>query len=388
MVTKKKIAYIGIKGIPSKAGADRVVEALVQNLDKSRFDPVVYCSNKMVPKGTSIPGLRLILIPTVRGKYLHALLLFTLSAFHALFFGGYDLVHTHNIEVSFILPLLKLRYTILSTSHGAPQGLGKWGPFAQRLIRLTEKFFVMFPDANTCVSQWLQEYYQKKYNKQVRYIPNGVESLSHYSGLDGPPETLRSLGISPGSYLLFGAGRMVPSKGCHLLLEAFKKIDTPLSLLVVGDLSQVPAYSEELKNIADNRVHFIPFVSSKEELYRLIRSSVFFVFPSRFEAMSVMLLEVAMLGTPLISSDIPANVTILPERALYFRSEDAQDLERKIRWALANPQQMKAIAERAQQWVSEKYDWGPIVKEYEMLYTQLVEKKKRSPGDGQANKGR
>jgi hypothetical protein len=40
---QKKIAFLGIKGLPSKAGADRVVESLVNNLAKF-YNISVYCS--------------------------------------------------------------------------------------------------------------------------------------------------------------------------------------------------------------------------------------------------------------------------------------------------------------------------------------------------------
>jgi len=45
--------------------------------------------------------------------------------------------------------------------------------------------------------------------------------------------------------------------------------------------------------------------------------------------MSMMLLEVASLGTLLVSSDILEKTTVLPQHALFFKSDDPDVLRRK-----------------------------------------------------------
>jgi len=55
----------------------------------------------------------------------------------------------------------------------------------------------------------------------------------------------------------------------------------------------------------------------------------FFVFPSTVGGMSMMLLEVASLGTLLVSSDILEKTTVLPQHALFFKSDDPDVLRRK-----------------------------------------------------------
>ena len=104
-----KIAYIGAKGLPSKSGTERVVEAIVKRL-AGKHDITVYCDWKYTPKGTKIPGVTLIRLPTIQGKYTEATLLFLLSAFHAMVFKHFDLIHVNGVDACFTLPLLRLRY--------------------------------------------------------------------------------------------------------------------------------------------------------------------------------------------------------------------------------------------------------------------------------------
>jgi len=143
---------------------------------------------------------------------------------------------------------------------------------------------------------------------------------------------------------------------------------TGLRLVVIGDSQTDPEYSQEIRELADQRVHFIPFIADKAELFGILVGAKIFVFPSTVEAMSMALLEAASLAVPVICGDIPANTTVLPEHALYFRSGDAGDLCDKLKWAVNNPEEMKRMGLRAQAWVRENFSWDVIAKQYDELY--------------------
>ncbi len=88
--------------------------------------------------------------------------------------------------------------------------------------------------------------------------------------------------------------------------------------------------------------------------------------------MSTMLLEVASLGTSLVSSDIPENTTVLPQHALFFKSDDPDDLRRKLDWALHHDDEMRDLGRKAKGWVMKNYHWDSIVRKYEALYHHIV----------------
>lgn len=366
----KKIAYIGIKGLPSRAGVDRVVEAIVTRIDRGAFQPTVYCSSMEPINESLFPGVRLLKVPVLPGKHLHATSLFLFAALHALFVGDYHLVHVHNVEAGYVLPLLRLRYKVISTSHGAAQARDKWGLPAKWLIGLMELPFIYLSNCVTSVSKPLAYYYKRRYRWPVHYLPNGVTD-KHSVDLASAHMLLNQYGIVPGDFLLFAAGRIMATKGCHLVLEAFRDLSTTTRLVIVGDMSHNPSYEQELRKLANERVCFIPFVDNPAILFGLVQSARLFVFPSLVEAMSMMLLEAAMLGTPLISSDIPENTSVLPTSALCFRSGNAADLREKIIWALEHPEQMRRRARLIQEWVREKYHWDEIIKGYERLYATI-----------------
>lgn len=362
-----KIAFLGIKGLPSQAGVDRVVEAIVRQMDHTQFEPVVYCSSTIVPAGTIIPGVRLQRIRAFPGKHLHATTLFLFSALHALLWGNYNLVHLHNVEAAYVLPILRLRYKVISTSHGAAQARDKWGALAKLVISLTEYPFAFWSNYVTSVSKPLADYYQRRFRKAIHYIPNGV-NLREDADQEAAAAILAEHGVQPNSYILFAAGRIMATKGCHLLLEAFRNLKTDRHLLIVGDTSFVPAYEQKLHELANERVHFVPFIAEKATLLGLLHLAHLFVFPSTVEAMSMMLLEAASVGVPIVCSRIPENTMVLADHTLYFHSEDAKDLHQKLGWALQHPAELADLARQAQTWVTNQFGWEGIVKEYERLY--------------------
>ena len=321
-----RIAYLGSKGLPSKSGTERVVEAIVSRLS-GIHDITVYCDLRYTPKGTKVDGIHLIRIFTIKGKYVQAPSLFFLSALHALF-SRYDLIHVHGTDACFVLPILKLKYKVVSTAHGVPGRLTrlKWGKAARFLIKLMEYPFVYLSNYATSVSRLDADYLKARFKHNVIYIPNGVDDYIQFD-LKRADSKLRQVSLEPGNYLMFAAGRIDPTKGCHLVLEALNLMGNPLKLAIVGDLNQVPSYSDHLRKIADeNQVVFIPPISDRELLFGMVKHAHLFIFPSTDEGMSMMLLEAASLQTPIICSDIPENKIVMQDNVVYFHSGDAVDL--------------------------------------------------------------
>ena len=366
-----RIAHMGTKGLPSNGGAERVMEAIVRRL-AVRHEITVYCRADYTPADVRVPGVRLLRIPTLPGKHLQPMSLFVLSAFHAVFFGDYDLIHVHNVEACWVLPLLRLRYKVIATAQGSMTRLArsKWGPVARTLMGLAEYPYLFLPNCVTSVSQVDADYFEQRYGRMVVYVPNGVDEQPAAAADNS---ILHQIGAQPGQYLLFAAGRIDPTKGCHLVLQAFGQLNLDMKLLVVGDLEQVPEYGQRVRQMANDKVVFVPHISSKEQFFGIVRSCRLFIFPSIFEGMSLMLLEAASFGLPLICSDIPENRAVLGRRALYFRSGDAGDLAEKLSWATQHLDVMASYARQAEAWVKQNHSWDKIADDYEALYQQCLQ---------------
>jgi glycosyltransferase involved in cell wall biosynthesis len=291
--------------------------------------------------------------------------------------GHHDVVHLHSVETALVAPLLKVRYPVVATAHGSPRRTTrtKWGPLARVLVAMTERPFVRFPEVVTSVSAVDARYFKERYGRSVLYVPNGV---------DPPPPSTReereavcaSFGVTPGRFALFAAGRLIPTKGCDVFLDALSRIPDAPPALVVGDLQQLPQYGEHL--LAEAKmlpVLFAEPIRDRSRLMALLSSCAVFVFPSLAEGMSMMLLEAAACGVPLVCSDIPENSAMLGDRAIYFRSGDSTDLARKMDWVVEHHEEAQRIAIEAAHWVIETYAWDRIVPQYEEAYEMAVRRR-------------
>ena len=370
---QSRIAYLGIKGLPSKSGTERVIEAIISRM-VGKYDITVYCGADYTPPETQYNGIRLIRIPTLRGKHLKPISLVFFSAFHALLFGHYDLIHMNGIENCIVLPLMKLRFRIVSTSHGTPWRLKvtKWSQFDLFYMEMMEYPFLYLSDCPTTISMVDTEHFYNRYRKEVTFIPNGVDydlQIDRKAAL----RFIEEQGLTPNNFLLFIAGRIIERKGCHLLLEATNTLNLDMPIVIIGDMEQIPAYSQKLKDLARNRqVLFIPPIADKSLLFGIMDLCKVFVFPSTAEGMSMVLLEAASLGIPMVCSDIPENKIVLGENVTYFRSQDQNDLADKILWVLKNPDEAKGIAQVLKSWVKENYSWESIASQYELIYQRYI----------------
>lgn len=362
---KKHVAVMGIKGLPAKGGGERVAEAIIDAALANGYRVTLYAKKSYLKENNPPENFEIISIYDLPGKHLSAFSFGLASAFHALFRRNYDLIHLHYADFGYIVPLLRLRYKVLGTSHGAEYYRDKWGGIAKWCFRLFEIPFVRLTNVCTSVSKSLAEYYSRKYGKDVLYIPNGINPYRAHGANMSKSYSL------PSDYILFCAGRIIPSKGCDLLLEANRRMGLKVPVVVIGDMDGDIAYKKYLLELTEPNIIFLNFISSKDELFELIRNCSFFVFPSIYEAMSMILLEVASLKKGIVCSDIPENVEAIGPSAVYFASANISDLQEKLEYALSYPERMSQMAEASYSWVMQHRQWQGITKSYLEIYEGL-----------------
>ena len=77
-----------------------------------------------------------------------------------------------------------------------------------------------------------------------------------------------------------------------------------------------------------------------------------------------------------MSSDIPENKAVFSSsEVLFFRTNDASDLQVQIAYALANQEEMNEKSERAFEKLKTDYNWIAISKQYDALFKGLLPRK-------------
>ena len=237
------------------------------------------------------------------------------------------------------------------------------------MIRSAVSGSVKNVDVPTAVALSQANALTEAYGVRVRHIPNGVDTDMAVDAV-AALQVLAGLELDPGRYALFAAARVDPTKGCLDLIKAWRTMDCPTPLLVVGDLWHAPGYESDLKAAADGMaIHFLPRTEDKAVLAGLVASADVFVFPSTVEAMSMMLLEAMALGAPVLASDIIENMQVIPDGAWSFVAGDSDDLARAYReFKQESRVDVEARCEERVRLVSDRYSWDAIVVEYGSAY--------------------
>lgn len=369
-----KIAMFGQKRIPSReGGVEIVVEELACRMAKLGHQVTCYNRSGHHVSGARFDGermeqyrgVRLKTVPTLDKKGLAAV---TSSFFAAVCaaFGGAEVVHIHAEGPAFMCWLPKLfGKRVVVTVHGLDWQREKWKRgFGSRYIRLGEKMAVRFADQIIVLSRNVQRYFLETYQRETVWLPNGVTEPACAEAC----EISEAFGLGKDGYFLF-LGRLVPEKGIHYLIEAFRNVKTGKRLVIAGGTSDTDDYVQRLKALAsgDERIVFTGFVQGRmlEELYS---NAYCYVLPSDVEGMPLSLLEAMSYGNCCLVSDIPECVEVVEDRAVTFPAGDVKALENRMRMLADAPKTVAEYQKEARQFICRKYDWDDITEKTLELY--------------------
>lgn len=361
---KKRIAVIGLKGLPAFGGAGAVGELVLNELE-NHFDFTVYADSANTHlKSGKYNGYKQIVFKSIKHQGINFLLYFLKSAIHCMFTKKYDIIHVHHLAGGFIVPILRLRHkNVIVTAHGLPQRIDKWAYISWLYYPIMSILFSRFSKVITTVSNLDSKYFKKYTSKKIVYIPNGIKRMNIPDNIENDY-----------SDIFFAAGRIIATKGCHILMSSLIQIKFGGKLIIAGDINQIDSYKNKLIDLSKKLdVDFKGLIKDKQTLLNLIKNSKVFVFPSMVEAMSMMLLEVSSTKTPIIASDIPENKAIFSENeVLFFKTNDIDDLSKKITYALNNEKEMNIRAENAYNKLMGKYNINTIAMQYAQQYNDLL----------------
>ena len=368
-----RIAMLGHKRIPSREGGVEIVVAeLASRMAQQGFD--VTCFNR---RGHHVSGaafddesikeynsVKLKSVWTLDKKGLAAMTASFSAAVRAAF-GKYDVVHFHAEGPCAMMWLPKLfRKKCIATIHGLDHQRAKWGRLASWYIRTGEKCAVRFADEIIVLSENVKHYFATNYNRDTIFIPNGVRPAE----CKDADEITRQYGLRKDEYILY-LGRLVPEKGIHYLIQAYKELNSDKKLVIAGGSSDTSAYQQELKELAadDPRIIFTGFVQGRL-LDELFSNAYIYVLPSDLEGMPLSLLEAMSYGNCCLTSDIPECASVIDNYGVTFRQSDVNDLKERLQQLCDKPEQVVSYKKQAAAYICSRYNWDAVTQETLQLY--------------------
>ncbi|WP_162300549.1 glycosyltransferase family 4 protein [Anaerosacchariphilus polymeriproducens] len=365
---KMKISMIGQKGIPiASGGIEKHVEEIGLLLAQNDMDVVVYNrSGYVMRKQKNYNGIKIVTVPTLKIKGIEAVVYSFFASIHAAF-SDTDIVHYHALGPSAMCWIPKIfRKKVVVTVHGLDWQREKWGKFGKLFLKKGEKRAARYADEIIVVGKKLVQYFKEKYNRDTIFIPNGIRDMQTLENHE-----LEKWDLKDKKYILFLA-RVVPEKGCHYLLEAFKNLSQEdVVLVVAGGSGQTDAYYNNLKEkFSSDKILFIGEVSGKS-IGELYSNALLYVLPSDIEGLPISLLEAMSCGTCCLVSDIQENMDVIELSGKFgfcFKAGNSVDLKNQMEALLHDENSLREIGQKARKHVLQSYKWESVVLSLSEVY--------------------
>lgn len=214
----------------------------------------------------------------------------------------------------------------------------------------------------------------KQFPQKTRVIPYGLNK-SAYPKSD--PERMARWRERLGERFFLFVGVMRYYKGLHILIEALKDVDYPVVIVGAG-----PLESELQAQAAALGLRNIKFVGRLDDADKaaVLELSYAMVFPShlRSEAFGISLLEGAMYGKPMISSEIGTGTSFINnhgETGLVVPPSDPQAFRHAMRTLWDNPVQAATMGIKAEARYRQLFTAEEMGRQWARLYEELLAEK-------------
>lgn len=209
------------------------------------------------------------------------------------------------------------------------------------------------------------------YQNKTAVIPIGISKRNYPTP---PEERIVYWQNRFGKRFFLFVGVMRYYKGLHVLLDAIQGATFPVVIVGTGPIED--ELKRRAKELNVTNVHFLGNLSDEDKIALLLLCSSV-VFPShlRSEAFGVSLLEGAMFGKALISTEIGTGtsyINIDGKTGLVVPPSDPAALRRAMDFIWTHPEESKTMGDMAAARYKILFTGNKMVSEYEKIYEKVV----------------
>ena len=365
-----KIAITGTRGIPNRYGGfEQFAQKLSIGLAAKGHDVWVYNTKSHLYREPEYRGVRIVSKPSPEGLMgSSANYLYDFTCLRDAIHRRADII----LECGFAsaapcYPFLNLKKSRLITQmDGMEWKRAKWGKQIRSIIRKSIVKTIRYSDAMVCDHPEILKFYAMNYGLQPIYIPYGAEIMGA-----GDKAVLEAFKLEAGHYYLVIA-RLEPENNIRNILLGYLAAEPGEPLIVVGDHGG--KYGRQvMREFRDRQqIIFAGGIYHEESLDNLRYYSKALIQGHSVGGTNPSLLEAMAAGAWIIAHDNPFNRYILEEDSLYFKTRDELTvLLREVEKSMPSSPEM---IRNNQAKIRKDYQWEDIIKRYEDLFEDLIEK--------------
>ena len=210
-----------------------------------------------------------------------------------------------------------------------------------------------------------------RYKHKVSVIPIGLDKATY------PVASLEKLAYwreKFGQKFFLFVGVIRYYKGLHILMEALNGNDYPVVIVGAGPIEG--ELKQKAAQLGLSNVHFLGYLPDEDKV-ALLTLCYAVLFPShlRSEAFGISLLEGAMYGKPMISSEIGTGTSFINlknQTGLVVPPSDPVALRQAIRYLWEHPEQVAEMGRQAEKRYRQHFTADQMVRSYVDLYCDLI----------------
>lgn len=366
------IALVGTRGAPARYGGfETCVEEVGVRLAAKGHRVVVYCRTPAGENAADLPdryrGMELVHLASVHNRSLETLSHTAVSVVH-LARHRTDAAIVFNAANAPLLPVLRAaRIPFATHVDGLEWQRAKWGRVGRNYYKGAEWLSVKLSPALIADAKGIADYYQDRFKAPTTLIAYGAPQVGDAADRLGEMEL-----TSRGYHLV--VARFEPENHVHLIVEGYRASSATRPLVVVGSAPYSDAYTQQLRDLADDRVRFVGGVWDQELLDQLYANSLTYLHGHSVGGTNPSLLRALGAGAATLAYDVVFNREVLGAAGRFFA--DAAQVTTRIEEAEAEPaalDELRLLA-RAR---SREYDWDDVADGYEQLCRRLLERRSR-----------
>ncbi len=255
----------------------------------------------------------------------------------------------------FGLPIVAGRSVLVPTAEDDPiVGLG----VLDRYFQQPAGFLFLTPEEQALVARRCSRPLAPS-----RVVGTGLDEASSV-----PPRGVLEAQSVSGPFLLY-LGRIDPNKGCEALVHDYLRWHDeappgPRAPLVMAGPANMPLPDHPM-------IRRLGYVSD-EMREALLAHAAALIVPSRYESLSLVLLEAWNHGTPALVNgrcDVLRRQALRSNGALYYR--DAGEFAKAVEWLLAHPDGARCLGAQGRAYVDREYRWPHVMATIEDLLAAI-----------------
>lgn len=349
----KKIAVVGIVGIPACYGG---FESLVENLtnyssDKVEYD--VFCSSRSyIDKIAHHNGAKLSYIP-LNANGVQSILYDIVSLIQCIFKKP-DVTLILGVSGCLFLPIYRFfsKSKVVTNIDGLEWKRDKWGKLAKMFLKLSESMAVKYSDVIITDNKAIGYYVDTEYSKDNVVIAYG-----------GDHAIIQGLDVDSGQDYYLSLCRIEPENNVEMILKAFENSHHKLKFVGNWNSSE---FGRELKKqfSGKSNIELVDPIYDVNKLFFIRAQCKGYIHGHSAGGTNPSLVEAMHFGKPIFAFDCDFNRYSTENKALYFNSPD--NLNDKI--ICTTNDDLTIISQNMKLIANNRYTWEVINEMYETTY--------------------